>query len=598
MPPQPLHLPGSALIALYNTYNIMNGKNPRKPYMTKRAREFLKHMGDYRELERFQDEILHVDFTPEEVELLKREREVPGRTNADCERFLQDHPMLELENDYPTFVQISASGTPQSTLDHKSNQTSSLRQRLCAELGLAQNRSPRELRKLLNLKPSSTFNHASGDVIDFKFHPITDQFAVCCNTLTNDYNRPGNLLFGDAKTEIVHQLNGHEDRTVGAEKYYTVSDICFSHDGQYLFSGSYDNTVKIWDMKGEMMSCLSGHGRITALSTTFCSDRVLAVASDDGHVYLYDVINPSKQRRIILEGQNNRLCPAFLVPGQGVCANWLLAGYEAKDSGSHAGALYAYDVPTGAMIQRIIPASNSQAAAFFHPSAMYFVVGATGPFSGAGPSAKSVVRVFDPRSDRIGMFVGHDSPQRDINVVTLSPCGLQVTSSGTDGKTFIWDLRMVGQGFEPLHILSHGPTKMVAPLDAQLEDWDTGVSVAEWLPQSNYLLTGGSDGMLKLWDTRLGSPLVRNVAEFDSGVSSMDFNADRDTLGVGQSSGRVTFLDWHGSGNPADELRKFRFQQVVAEGIGNEGILAARELLASGRVEIREHLGLRSVFAV
>jgi WD40 repeat protein len=134
---------------------------------------------------------------------------------------------------------------------------------------------------------------------------------------------------------------------------------------------------------------------------------------------------------------------------------------------------------------------------------------------------------------------------------------------------------------------------MVPPVDGHLEDWDTGVMTAQWLPESDYLLTGGSDGMLKLWDTRLGAPLVRDVAEFDSGVSSVDFNAERDMLGVGESSGRVTFLDWHGGG----ELRKFNLMQASVEGVGNEGILAARELLASGRVEIREHHGLRSVFA-
>jgi WD40 repeat protein len=197
------------------------------------------------------------------------------------------------------------------------------------------------------------------------------------------------------------------------------------------------------------------------------------------------------------------------------------------------------------------------------------------------------------------MQIGLDSPQKDINKVTMSPCGFRVTSSGTDGRTFVWDLRLIRESTEPdpLHILTHGSTKMVSPLNGQLEDWDTGVSVAEWLPQSDYLMTGASDGLLKLWDTRLGTPFVRNIAEFDSAIGSADFNCDRDMLGVGESSGRVTFLDWHGSLD-GGELRKFQLQQAVVEGTGNEGIMAARELLASGRVAIREYHGLRSVFAV
>ena len=591
--------PTSKLIKWYQIYDFLTDKNARKPYMSKQARTYLGHLGDWEILTQYENEILHVDFSVEEARLLRQNGAVPGRTNGDCERFLTDYPDYDLDYLEPRFIKVTPSRLTSSHHDKAAEPTSLLRQRHREELGIRRRQSDRELQKLYNLKACSTFNHASGDVIDFKFSPVSNQFAVCCNTLTNDYNRPGNLLFGDAKREIVTALNGHADRTVGAERYYTVSDIRFSNDGQHLYSGSYDNTVKIWDMKGEMVNCLTGHGRITALSTAPCHDRVLAVASDDGNVYLYDVMNPSKQRRTVLKTQNNRMQGSFLVPGQGCYSTWMLAGYEAKD-GTLIGALYVYDIPTGSMLQRITPGSNCQSAAFFHPSANHFVVGATGTFSGAGPSAKSVVRVFDPRGERATMEIGFDTPQKDINKVTISPGGFQVTSSGTDGKTLVWDLRKVQNGDEPepLYVLAHGRTKTVPPVDGQLEDWDTGVSVAEWLPQSDYLMTGGSDGFLKLWDVRLGSPLIRDIAEFNSAVSSADFNCDRDMLGVGEASGSVTFFDWHGPLVAGDGLRKFQLEQNVVEGNGNEGILAARELVASGRVEIREYRGYQCAFEV
>ena len=586
--PRGPELPSSQLHEWDGIYKVMFDRNMRKPYMSKRARVFLSHLGDIN-FQDYEHEVLHVDFMPHEVEQYKMYQAVPGRTPADCSRFEQDYPDFNLDYTEPRFILIEPR--------RRFIAASLTRQRFREELGGRHTRSDREVQQIYRLKPCSTFNHASGDVIDFKFSPVNNQFAVCCNTLTNDYNRPGNLLFGDASKETVCTLNGHADLTVGAERYYTVSDIRFSNDGQYLYSGSYDNTVKIWDMKGKQVSCLSGHGRITALSTTHCSDRVLAVASDDGNVYLYDVYNPTKQRRTILKGQNDRLCGSFLVPGEGYFSNWMLAGYEAKDS-SPVGALYVYDIPTARMLQRILPGSNSHAAAYFHPSATHFVVGATGPFSGAGLNAKSVVRVFDPRTEKATMEIGIDSTQKDINKVTISPCSFRVTSSGTDGKTFIWDMRLIRPTMDcgPLHVLAHGVTKNVPQMDGQLEDWDTGVSVAEWLPRSDYIMTGASDGFLKLWDTRLGTPLIRDLAEFDSAVSSAAFNCDRDMLGVGEASGRVTFLDWHGALD--GQLRKFYLEADTTEGTGDEGIRAARELLASGRVEIREHHGLRSVFAV
>jgi len=592
-------LPLSRLTSYYNAYEVITDKFFRKPYLSKRAREFLHHMGDWDALSACENEILHVDFSPEEVELIKRDHNVPGRTPNDCIRFKTDYPDFRLDYTHTQIIKIETQTHPTNSIsDYRSRTPSLLRQRHRGELGIKRSRSDCVLSALRNLHPCSTFNHSSGDVIDFKFSPVNNTFAVCCNTLTNEYNRPGNLLIGDAMQETVSALHGHADRTVGAEKYYTVSDIRFSNDGEYLYSGSYDNTVKIWNMRGEMVGCLTDHGRITALSTTLCSDRVLAVAADDGNIYLYDVRNPGKSRRVVLKPPSERICGAFLVPGHGLFSHWMLAGYEGKDS-STIGALYAYDILRGAPVQRIVPSSNSQAAAYFHPSANHFVVGAVGPFNGTGPTARSVVRVFDPRMEKVSMQIAIDSTQKDINKVTISPCAFRVTSSGTDGKTFVWDLRSVKETEEPepLHVLSHGPTKMVSPVDAQLEDWDTGVAVAEWLPQSDYLMTGGSDGCLKLWDVRLGSPFLWNIGEFDSAVSTADFNCDRDLLGVGESSGRVTFLDWHGPGSD-QELRKFQLNQGTLEPAGNEATQAARELIDTGRVTIQENGGLRSVVGV
>merc|ERR1711988_805941 len=50
--------------------------------------------------------------------------------------------------------------------------------------------------------------------------------------------------------ECVHVLNGHSSG---------VSSVCYSPDGKTLASGSYDNTVRIWDvMSGECVHVLNG----------------------------------------------------------------------------------------------------------------------------------------------------------------------------------------------------------------------------------------------------------------------------------------------------------------------------------------------------
>jgi WD40 repeat protein len=69
-----------------------------------------------------------------------------------------------------------------------------------------------------------------------------------------------------------------------------VSSVCFSPDGTLLASGSFDMTVKVWDVgSGECVKTLSGHrGRV--LSVCFSPDgTLLASGSWDGEVKVWDV---------------------------------------------------------------------------------------------------------------------------------------------------------------------------------------------------------------------------------------------------------------------------------------------------------------------
>jgi hypothetical protein len=113
----------------------------------------------------------------------------------------------------------------------------------------------------------------SSAVIKLKFTPNSDTLASCENSY------PSIFLWNLTNRRVMSHFLGH---------FAKVTSIAFSPDGKQLASGSWDNTVIIWDIEEGKSSVLLTHpSGINTLD--FSRNGLLAAGCQDSTIYLWNV---------------------------------------------------------------------------------------------------------------------------------------------------------------------------------------------------------------------------------------------------------------------------------------------------------------------
>ncbi|KIK27129.1 hypothetical protein PISMIDRAFT_66777, partial [Pisolithus microcarpus 441] len=275
---------------------------------------------------------------------------------------------------------------------------------------------------------------------------------------------------------------------------FPVTSVAFSPDGNRIISGSFDETVRVWDAKSgdQIGSPLMGHTKC-AFSVAFSHDGNRIVSGSWDHTVRVWDAKSGDQIGSPLRGHTLPVTSVAFSPDGNriVSCSWdeTVKVWDAK-SGSVAFS------PDG---NRIVSGSEDQ-----------------------------TVRVWDAKSG-----VQIDSPLKGhahgVNSVAFSPDGNRIVSGSRDKTVRVWDAKSGDQ------------------IDSPLKGHANGVNSVAFSPDGNRIVSGSEDKTLMIWDTNNGDQIGSPLKGHTSQVTSVGFSPDGNRIVSGSWDNTVRSGDQIGS---------------------------------------------------
>jgi len=263
-------------------------------------------------------------------------------------------------------------------------------------------------------------------------------------------------LIDPTKFKHLKTLKGHSE---------AISSIAFSPDGRLIASGSYDKTVRIWDVKkGRLFKNLTKHtGFVTCV--VFSSGGQSLISSGgrpDNTIRLWDI----KKGKVLktLSGHTKHIGALVCTPDGSIIA-----------SGSCDKTVRLWDVKSGKTLKTFTGYKDYISSLAFRPDGQLLAI---------GHGDKTIHLLDVQRGKTLKILAEHTM---DATALAFSPDGSALFSTSLDGTSCLWDSK---SGKVRKAFIGHSGTV-----------WSVAVN-----PDGRILATGGglNDRAVRLWDIRSG----------------------------------------------------------------------------------------------
>jgi WD40 repeat protein len=347
---------------------------------------------------------------------------------------------------------------------------------------------------------------AVADEPDADITPLLDMISE--DLMSSELLLPENMISGELSGDLWSKPTWHLQQTIEAHGDW-VRCLSFTPDGTKLVSGSFDKTIKLWQVDtGKIVHTFTDSLKGVFALAVSPDGKLLASGSWDETIALWD-----------LEGGN---CIKHLTQHQSSVRS-LAIGPDSKTlvSGSFDRTIVLWQLPEGT-VQTTIVDLEPIAAISLSANGKFFV--STGD--------DGSIKLW---SVATGAAIGESrANQHCIGSLAIDPEGQTIAAGTVNGNVVLWQLdRLDERGF---------PTSI--ELGQTIKAHAGQINACVFSPDGQYLITGSVDGKAKVWyrgEDRQFRDKARSILKGDPGRSVMSVAiSERDrTIAIGGADGTI-----------------------------------------------------------